>query len=49
MGQRAGVREEDRAARLIEHGNVVAREGGFCVGEDLQTPDVKHTMHDVGG
>jgi hypothetical protein len=49
MGQGIGVGEEDRAARLIEDGNVVACEGGCCVGDGQQAPDVKRIMHDVGG
>jgi hypothetical protein len=49
MGQGIGVGEEDRAAGLIEDGNVVAREGGCCVGDGQQAPDVKRIMHDVGG
>ena len=38
MGQGIGVREEYRAARLIEDGNVVARKGGCCVGNDRSAP-----------
>ena len=38
MDQRAGIRDEDRAARLSEDGNVVARKGAYCVGDDRQAP-----------
>jgi hypothetical protein len=49
MGQRAWIREEDRATFLIDDGSIAAREEGCSVDVDRQTPGVMRTAHNAGG
>ena len=49
MRQRAGNCKEGCSVFLIDDESMMVREEVCCAGGDRKTPDVKRTVHNVGG